>query len=103
MYAVVRTGGKQQRVEPGEQLKVEKLEGEVGAEIALDDVLFIGGAGEPKIGRPTLAGAKVTAKIVSQGRGEKVRVFKRRKRKGYHKTVGHRQAYTEVEILGITG
>ena len=103
MYAVVRTGGKQERVSPGERLKVEKLDGEVGAEIALDEVLFIGGEGEPRIGQPTLVGAKVIAKIVGQGRGEKIRVFKRRKRKGFHKTIGHRQCYTEVEIKEITG
>ncbi|MBN1960526.1 MAG: 50S ribosomal protein L21 [Deltaproteobacteria bacterium] len=101
MYAVVRTGGKQQRVEPGERLKVEKLDGEVGAEISLNEVLFIGGEGEPKIGQPVLTDAKVTAKILSHGRGEKIRVFKRRKRKGFHKTIGHRQEYTELEILGI--
>jgi large subunit ribosomal protein L21 len=103
MYAVVRTGGKQHRVEPGERLRIEKLNGDVGAEITLDDVLFIAGEGEPKIGRPTLAGAKVLAKIVAQGRGDKVRVFKKRRRKGFHKLIGHRQPFTEVEITGITG
>ncbi len=103
MYAVVRTGGKQHRVEPGERVKIEKLEGDVGAEVSLDDVLLIGGEGEPKIGRPVVSGAKVTAKIIAQGRGEKVRVFKRRKRKGFHKTIGHRQSFTEIEITGITG
>ncbi len=103
MYAVVRTGGKQHRVEPGERLKVEKLEGEVGAEVTIEDVLLVGGEGEPKIGRPVLSGAKVTAKIVSQGRGPKVLVYKRRKRKGFHKMIGHRQSFTELEITGITG
>ena len=103
MYAVVRTGGKQHRVEPGERLKVEKLEGDVGAEVTIEDVLLVGGEGEPKIGRPVLSGAKVTAKIVSQGRGPKVLVYKRRKRKGFHKMIGHRQSFTELEITGITG
>jgi large subunit ribosomal protein L21 len=103
MYAVVRTGGKQHRVQPGERVKVEKLDGDVGAEISLDDVLLIAGEGEPKLGRPVVSGAKVSAKIVAQGRGEKVRVFKRRKRKGFHKTIGHRQSFTEIEITGITG
>jgi large subunit ribosomal protein L21 len=103
MYAVVRTGGKQHRVEAGERVKVEKLEGDVGADVALEDVLFVAGEGEPRIGQPTLSGVKVMAKIVAQGRGEKVRVFKRRKRKGFHKTIGHRQPYTEIQITGITG
>jgi large subunit ribosomal protein L21 len=103
MYAVVRTGGKQHRVQQGERVKVEKLDGDVGAEVTLDDVLLIAGEGEPKLGRPVVSGAKVNAKIVAQGRGEKVRVFKRRKRKGFHKTIGHRQSYTEIEITGITG
>lgn len=103
MYAVVRTGGKQHRVQTGERVKVEKLDGDVGAEVTLDDVLLIAGEGEPKLGRPVVSGAKVNAKIVAQGRGEKVRVFKRRKRKGFHKTIGHRQSFTEIEITGITG
>jgi large subunit ribosomal protein L21 len=103
MYAVVRTGGKQHRVQTGERVKVEKLDGDVGAEVTLDDVLLIAGEGEPKLGRPIVSGAKVNAKIVAQGRGEKVRVFKRRKRKGFHKTIGHRQSFTEIEITGITG
>jgi len=103
MYAVVRTGGKQHRVQTGERVKVEKLDGDVGAEVTLDDVLLIAGEGEPKLGRPIVSGAKVNAKIIAQGRGEKVRVFKRRKRKGFHKTIGHRQSFTEIEITGITG
>src|SRR4051812_31601660 len=100
-YAVVRTGGKQHRVVQGEKLKVERLEGEVGSELVLDDVLMIGGEGSPQIGRPRVAGAQVKAKIVAQGRGEKIRVFKRRRRKGFHKTIGHRQSFTELMIVGI--
>jgi large subunit ribosomal protein L21 len=100
-YAIVRTGGKQHRVTKGEKLKVEKLAGEVGTELELNDVLLIGGHGETRIGRPVVEGAKVTAKIVSHGRGAKVRVFKKRRRKGFHKTIGHRQPFTELEIVGI--
>jgi large subunit ribosomal protein L21 len=103
MYAVVRTGGKQHRVEKGERVKVEKLPGDVGAELTLDDVLLVGGNGTPKIGLPVVKGAKVTAKIVAQDRGPKIRVFKKRKRKGFHKTIGHRQSFTELEITGIVG
>ena len=103
MYAVVRSGGKQHRVEKGERLKVEKLDGEVGAQITLDDVLLVGGDGGAKVGRPRVANAAVTAKIVAQGRGEKVTTVKRRRRKGFHKMIGHRQSYTELEITGITG
>lgn len=102
MYAVVRTGGKQHRVEKGERLRVEKLTGEVGAELKLEDVLMIGG-GSPKVGAPTVPGASVTVKIVAHGRGDKIRVYKRRKRSGYQRTLGHRQAYTEIEVTGIEG
>lgn len=102
MYAVVRTGGKQHRVIKGERLKIEKLAGEVGAELKLEDVLMVGGEGDAKIGTPVVEGAVVSAKIVDQGRGKKIRVFKRKRRKGFHKTIGHRQSYTEVEITGIT-
>ncbi|MEK7706057.1 MAG: 50S ribosomal protein L21 [Myxococcota bacterium] len=103
MYAVVRTGGKQHRVAQGERLKVEKLDGDVGAEVVLDDILMIGGTDSPKIGQPRVSGASVKAKILAQDRGEKIRVFKRRKRKGFHKMIGHRQSFTELEITGIKG
>lgn len=103
MYAVVRTGGKQHRVAKGDRLKVERLDGDVGALIDLADVLMIGAENAHKIGQPTVAGAIVKAKIVAQDRGEKIRVFKRRRRKGFHKTIGHRQSYTEIEITGIQG
>ena len=102
MYAVIRTGGKQHRVTKGERLKVEKLNGDVGAELKLSDVLLIGGD-ELKIGQPVLEGATVSAKIIAQGRGPKIRVFRKRRRKGFHKTIGHRQPYTELEITGIEG
>jgi len=103
MYAVVRTGGKQHRVVQGEKLKVDKIDAEVGSEISLDEVLLVGGEGEPKIGKPLVDGAKVSAKVVTQDRGEKIRVFKRKRRKGFHKTIGHRQDFTEIEITKIQG
>ncbi|KAK1548354.1 hypothetical protein Q3G72_014126 [Acer saccharum] len=81
-YAIVRTGGKQHRVQQGERLKVDKLEGNVGTELELGEVLLLGGEGDAKIGQPLISGAKVMVKIVTQGRGQKIRVFKRRKRKG---------------------
>lgn len=102
-YAIVRTGGKQHRVQQGERLKVDKLEGNVGTELELGEVLLLGGEGEAKIGQPLISGAKVMVKIVTQGRGQKIRVFKRRKRKGFHKTIGHRQYFTEIEITQIAG
>ena len=103
MYAIIRTGGKQHRVAAGERLKVDKLAGDVGSELTIDDVLLVGGEGDVKIGKPNLDGASVTAKIVWQGRDKKIRVFKKLRRKGFHKTIGHRQDLTEIEITGITG
>jgi large subunit ribosomal protein L21 len=103
MYAVVRTGGKQHRVVQGERLKVDLLEGEVGATVKLGEVLLIGGGDtEAKIGLPLVSGASVTAKIVAQGRGPKVLVYKKRRRKGFDKLIGHRQDFTEIEITGIS-
>jgi len=103
MYAVLRTGGKQHRVVKGERIRVEKLDGEVGSELTLDDVLLVGGSGEPKIGTPRVDGARVTAKITAQDRGPKIDVFKKNRRKGFHKKIGHRQPFTELEITGIEG
>ncbi len=100
-YAVVVAAGKQHRVETGERLALDRLAGEVGSELTLDQVLLLGGDGAAKIGRPFIAGASVKARIVAHMRGDKVRVFKRRKRKGFHKTIGHRQALTELEITAI--
>jgi large subunit ribosomal protein L21 len=102
MYAVVRSGGKQYRVSPGGSVRVERLPGEVGASITLDDVLMVGGEGDVKIGTPTVDGASVTGTIVAQGRGPKIRVFKMKRRKGYRRTQGHRQDYTEIRIDGIS-
>ena len=103
MYAVVKTGGKQYRVAAGQKLKVEKLVAEVGAEVVLEHVLAMGDGDAIRVGAPLLAGATVKAKIVSHGRGEKVQIFKMRRRKHYQKHQGHRQSYTEIEITGIDG
>lgn len=100
-YAVVRTGGKQRRVTPGKRLRVEKLEGDVGVELVFDDVLMVALGDEVQIGQPSVSGAKVRAKIIAQEKDAKIIVFKRARRKGFHKKKGHRQPYTEVEILEI--
>ncbi|RLB59101.1 MAG: 50S ribosomal protein L21 [Deltaproteobacteria bacterium] len=102
MYAVVRTGGKQYRVAQGDRVDIEKIAGEVGQEVTLDDVLMIGGNGDTKIGTPRVEGASVTARIIEQGRGKKVLVFKFKRRKDYKKMRGHRQYYTRLEITGIS-
>lgn len=102
MYAVIRTGGKQYRVSPGEVLRLEKLPGEVGQEIIFDDVLMVGGEeGEPVIGKPNVSDAKVVAKILQQARAKKIIVFKYKKRKGYRLKKGHRQYFTGVAIQSI--
>jgi len=102
MYAVIRTGGKQHRVVAGERLKIDKLEGEVGGDLQFTDVLLVGAEDDIKIGRPIVDGASVSAKIVTQGKGPKIKVFKRKRRQGFHKMIGHRQLFTEVEIIGIS-
>jgi large subunit ribosomal protein L21 len=102
MYAVFKSGGKQYRVAKGDQVRVEKLPGNVGDAVSFAEVLLIGGD-SPKIGRPLVGGAKVEAKIVAQDRGPKVIVFKFRRRKNYRRKNGHRQPYTALEITGITG
>ena len=101
MYAVVKTGGKQYRVSAGEKLKIEQITAEVGQEIVLDQVLVVADGDALKMGTPLVSGATVKAKVLSQGRGDKVRIFKMRRRKHYRKSQGHRQNYTEIEILGI--
>ena len=103
MYAVVKTGGKQYKVAQDEYLKVEKLEGNEGDSIELDQVLMIADGDKLKIGSPILDGGKVTATILSHGRGKKVEIIKFRRRKHHMKRMGHRQDYTEVEITGISG
>jgi large subunit ribosomal protein L21 len=102
MYAVVKTGGKQYRVSAGEKLKVEQIPADIGAEIVLGEVLFVGNGEDVTMGTPLVSGAAVTARVVAHGRGEKVHIFKMRRRKHYRKSQGHRQNFTEIEILGIT-
>lgn len=101
MYAVVRTGGKQYRVAQGDVVRVERLGGEVGDKVTLGEVLFIGGNGEVKIGTPTVAGARVMAEIVDQGRAKKILVFKKKRRKSYSRQRGHRQYLTTLKITEI--
>ena len=103
MYAVIQTGGKQYRVEPGQTVLVEKLEGDPGAKVVFDDVLLVsaGDGGNVSIGKPRVAGAKVTGEIVEQTKGDKLVVFKFRLRKNYVRKNGHRQQLTAVKISGI--
>lgn len=101
MYAVVRTGGKQYMVAEQAFFKVEKLAGDVGESVTFDDVLLVSKDGEVKVGRPTVAGARVTGTIVEQGREKKIIVFKMKRRKGYRKKQGHRQYYTGVKVTSI--
>ena len=103
MYAVVKTGGKQYRVSAGEKLKVEQIPAEVGSEVVLDQVLLVADGEAVRMGAPLVDGAAVTAKVLAQGRGDKVHIFKMRRRKHYRKSQGHRQNYTELEIIGIAG
>jgi large subunit ribosomal protein L21 len=103
MYAVVKTGGKQYRVAAGEKLKIEQIPADIGAEITLSDVLMVADGENITTGAPLISGASVTARVIAHGRGEKVRIYKMRRRKHYRKSQGHRQNFTEVEILGISG
>jgi large subunit ribosomal protein L21 len=103
MYAVIKTGGKQYRVAAGEKIKVEQIPAEVGTQITLDQVLMVGEGEAVKIGAPLVAGASVSATVLSQGRHDKVRIFKMRRRKHYQKRQGHRQNYTELQINAIAG
>ena len=103
MYAVIKTGGKQYRVAPGEKIKIEQIPADVGAQIVLDQVLMVSDGEAVKLGTPLVAGAKVSATVLAHGRGAKVKIFKMRRRKHYRKTMGHRQNFTEIEINGISG
>ena len=102
MYAVIRTGGKQYKVAAGGKLKVESLPAEVGSEIEIKDVLMVADGDKIKVGTPVLDGASVKATVLAHGRGEKVMIFKMRRRKHYRKTQGHRQNFTEIRIDGIS-
>ena len=101
MYAVIRTGGKQVRVEPGERVRVEKLAGDPGSEIQLGDVLLVGDGESVTVGTPVVDGASVRGTITAQARHPKIRVFKMKRRKGYRRLRGHRQAYTEIRVDSI--
>jgi len=99
MYAIIKTGGKQYRVSEGETLRVEKLNAEDG-KVNFNEVLLVGGD-QLKVGAPLVEGASVEADVVSEGRGKKVLIFKKKRRKGYHKKQGHRQAFTEIKVTQI--
>jgi large subunit ribosomal protein L21 len=101
MYAVIATGGKQYRVEKNTKLRVEKLTAAPGETVRFDQVLLVGGEGAPKIGAPLVKGASVTADVMGAEKGIKTDAVKYKRRKGYHKKIGHRQHYTEVKITGI--
>ena len=101
MYAVIRTGGKQQTVAEGDVIKVEKLSGDAGSRIEFKDVLMVGMDKEVKIGQPTLANVKVVGEVLLQGKSKKVIAFKMKRRKGFHKKIGHRQQFTSVRIKEI--
>ncbi|BAS68278.1 MAG: 50S ribosomal protein L21 [Gammaproteobacteria bacterium] len=101
MYAVIKTGGQQFRVEQGMTLKVEKLEVEIGKSITFDDILMVADGDKVQIGAPTVAKASVEAKIIAQGKGKKVHILKFRRRKHSMKQQGHRQLFTEIEITKI--
>ncbi len=101
-YAIIRTGGKQFRAEPGKTLRIPSLVGEAGGEVEFNDVLLGAQDGTVRTGVPTLAGARVTAEIVKHGLGDKIVVFKFKRRKNYARKQGHRQGYTEVRIKDIT-
>ena len=101
MYAIIRTGGKQSRVSEGDVLNVEKLNVEEGQEVVFDEVLTVVNDGDVKVGAPTVAGAKVTAKVAKQGKADKIFVFKYRAKSNYRKRQGHRQPFTQVEITSI--
>lgn len=101
MYAVIKTGGKQYRVQKDDILEVEKLEGKEGDTISLGEILMLGNDGKATIGTPTVAGASVTAKVLGQKKGEKVIVFKKKRRQNYRRKNGHRQQITVVKITDI--
>jgi large subunit ribosomal protein L21 len=102
MYAVIRTGGKQYRVAEGDVLRIEKIAGDAGAEVTFGEVLLVGGSETPKVGRPTVSGAKVVGKILRQDKHRKVLHF-RKEKEGWTRRRGHRQPFTEVKVTSISG
>ena len=103
MYAVIKTGGKQYRVQPGDVLVVEKLDGEPGAAVAFGDVLMLGDGDAVFVGAPLLAGASVTATLIETRKGEKIKIFKKKRRQGYRRTRGHRQIESVLRVTAIAG
>ena len=103
MYAVIRSGGKQLRVEPGHSVRVEKLPGEVGDTVELAEVLMVAGDGDARIGTPLVSGARAVGTIKAQGLWPKITIFKMKRRKGYRRKAGHRQTYTEIHVDRIEG
>lgn len=103
MYAVIHAGGKQYRVNSGEKLRIERVPASVGEAVSFDQVLAVGEGESLRIGAPYVAGVTVKGTVVGHGRGDKVLVFKMRRRKGYRRSQGHRQSYTEVRIDDIVG
>ncbi|MFT5396044.1 MAG: large subunit ribosomal protein L21 [Gammaproteobacteria bacterium] len=101
MYAVIKSGGKQYKVEKGDKLKVEKIDAEAGKDIKIDDVLMLVDGENVTVGTPLVKGAKVSATVESHGRGPKIKIVKFRRRKHHRKQMGHRQAYTEISITEI--
>jgi large subunit ribosomal protein L21 len=101
VYAIIRAGGKQYRVEKGDVLRLERLKGKVGSKVTLDEVLLVGGGDDVQVGSPQVAGAAVEGTVVEQERGPKIRVFKYKKRKHYRRTRGHRQHVTAVRIDAV--
>ena len=103
MYAVIKTGGKQYRVKAGDVLVVEKLDGEPGAKVAFDQVLMVGEGAAVTVGAPTIAGASVSATLIETRRGEKIKIFKKKRRQGYRRTGGHRQTETVLRVTAVAG
>ena len=103
LYAIVRSGGKQLRIEPGQEVNLEKLPAAVGSSIELEEVLLIGGEGAPRVGQPLVEGAKVRAKVLVHGKDRKILVFRYKPKKNIRKRYGHRQPFTRVRIETIEG
>ena len=102
MYAVIRTGGKQYKVAAGEKIRIEQIAADVGQEIVIDQVLAVGDGATLQVGTPLVSGASVKATVLAQGRHDKVRIFKMRRRKHYQKRQGHRQNFTEIQISAVS-
>lgn len=101
MFAIIQTGGKQYRVSPGDVLRVERLSGERGEEVVLDQVLLVADGPDLHIGRPLVAGARINTTILRQGKGKKIIIFKKKRRKNYRRKQGHRQLYTTLQVKEI--